>query len=177
MKMSMLLSGFFWGAILILIGISIMIKTFFNIDLPVMRILFACLFIWIGIKILAGGKFPQHAAVRDEQSIIFGEGKIDVQEIKSSYSVIFGKGDIDLSRVVLDKDTTIEINTVFGSSSVKLGNYPVIISANSAFAEVKMPDSRVANFGSTEYSGKNSEGAHRLKIRASAVFGQMEFRQ
>jgi predicted membrane protein len=47
----------FWGLVLILIGLSLIIKIVFNIDFPIFKILFAFLFIYIGIKVLVGRNF------------------------------------------------------------------------------------------------------------------------
>lgn len=50
--MKYLKKGTFWGIILILLGISIILKGAFNIYLPVIRILFGCILIYWGGELL-----------------------------------------------------------------------------------------------------------------------------
>ncbi|MEX0940782.1 MAG: hypothetical protein WDZ41_05465 [Candidatus Babeliales bacterium] len=50
--MNFLFSGFFWGAFLILLGSSIIIKAIFGIDLPIIRPLIAVFLIYLGISII-----------------------------------------------------------------------------------------------------------------------------
>ena len=45
MKMGFLFSGVFWGGVLVLLGISIIIKVVFHIDIPVFRVVVALVLI------------------------------------------------------------------------------------------------------------------------------------
>ena len=175
--MGMLFSGIFWGVVLIIFGITIIIKIIFNIHIPLFRIMIALFFIYLGIQILMGWKFfPQG----NERSAIFNETKIQADSSDNEYNIIFGKGDVDLTKIDLkEKSVNIKINTVFGGSFIKLNpEMPYIIKVDSAFAGARLPDGNNAAFGTYVYKSKNfKEHENHLRIKASVVFGGIEFNQ
>ena len=72
MKMEFLASGVFWGSVIILFGVSIILNAVFGISIPVFRVVLALILIYFGIKILAGGAFHN-----DKKDAIFDEKTID----------------------------------------------------------------------------------------------------
>ena len=48
-------AGVFWGALLIVIGLTLIIRFVFNVDFPVFRVILALFIIYIGLRILIGG--------------------------------------------------------------------------------------------------------------------------
>lgn len=178
MKMGcFLFSGFFWGIVLILLGLSLIIKVIFNINLPIFRIGFAVLIIYVGIKILVGGRL----CCFDNNFPVFNDTSVELKDLKNNeYNVIFGKGVIDLSKAsIQDKKIDIKINTVFGEGIVKINpELPIKIFVNSAFAEARMPDGNRISFGNYTYTSKTfKEDAKHLKINASVVFGSLKIIQ
>ncbi len=174
MKMCFIFSGFFWGVVLIVIGILIILKVFLRVDFPIFRILFSLLLIYIGIRVLIGGW--RLKTIRN--SVIFGESTIRVTKLAKEYNVIFGKGVIDLSQVELATEPTkVEINTVFGRGEVMINpELPTIIEVNSAFAEATTPDRNRTHFGKYTYrTEKYREGEACLRLEADVVFGSLEF--
>src|SRR6185295_20118863 len=94
----MLTSGVFWGSILILWGISVIIETAFHVHIPLFRIVFAFTLIYIGIRILAGKSWwPGGSSVITEKEAIFGNAKFGGKDLKDDYSIVFGHGDVDLT--------------------------------------------------------------------------------
>ncbi|MFP4025901.1 MAG: hypothetical protein ACLFVR_15355, partial [Thiohalospira sp.] len=129
-------AGLFWGILLILIGLGIVIRVVFNIDFPLIKFIIAFFFIFIGIKILIGNYNFWQGEV-DEDTTIFSESKVHgLEENFKEYNVIFGSSIIDLRDVDLTKSSKeIKINTILGSSVIKLDeNTPVRIKADAAFA-------------------------------------------
>lgn len=177
--LTFLASGIFWGIVLILLGISVIIKVAFNVDIHLFRILFAVLFIAVGVEILLNGQ-GWKGAFNSGQGILFGEGRLkwDTARQKNEYNVLFGKGDIDLTEVPLTNGKAeLELNTIFGASFVTLNeSLPVRITVDSAFAGAIMPDGSTVAFGSQEYKtpayGKTTNS---LEIRAHVVFGSIKF--
>lgn len=52
--MNFLSSGLFWGLILVLLGLSVILKSVFHINIPLIKILLAILLIYWGITLLIG---------------------------------------------------------------------------------------------------------------------------
>ena len=173
MKTMCLFSGFFWGVILIVIGILIIIRVFLKVNIPFIRILFSLLLIYIGVRILMGGFRLKSAG----NTVVFSESRIEVTELSNEYNIIFGKGDIDLSKASPeDKGRRVKINTIFGRGEVKINpEMPVKIEIDCAFAEAKTPDGNQTFLGKYIYkTEKYSDDVNYLFIEADVVFGSLE---
>ena len=170
--MCFLFSGLFWGLILILLGLSVIIQVVFHIHIPFFRILFAIILIYWGISLLTGGRICHHSS---KSSFCVTDSTIASSDIKSDYNVLFGKEYIDLSNPDLAaKNTNVRVNTVFGSVTIKIDpQVPTIIEVSSAFAGAQLPDKNTISFGNYTYKTKSySRDINRLKIDARVVFGE-----
>lgn len=179
MRAGFMFSGLFWGILLILIGIAIIIKVFFKVEIPIFRLFFAFFFLYLGVSILIDGFGPKKYISEDgESTVMFQETEITDEEIQKEYNVIFGKSVINLTNIDLRNESReIHINTIFGASEIFIHpDLPVIIQAESAFGESKLPNGNSVAFGSAHYTSPNyrSDGFY-LKIKASTVFGSTEF--
>ena len=172
MKIGFIFTGTFWGIILILFGISAILRSF-NINIPFFRIIFALILVYLGVALLVGG--PQ---IGDNNFTLFNENNVRLHEsVNSEHNIIFGKGNIDLRDIeIKDKDIKIEVNAIFGSGLIIIdSDTPVQIVADSAFGSVEMPDNSSISFGSSNYNNQDNETEENyLKIKASAVFGSIE---
>jgi hypothetical protein len=172
--MSFLFSGLFWGVVLILLGISVIINIFFKVHIPFFRIIIALFFVYIGLTILLGGS----RRLYNGQNIIFGESIIESIRSKATHNIIFGKGIIDLNKFELqDKDNRIEINVIFGGGVVKLNpDIPTVVKTDTVFGGVRMPDGNTTAFGSYLYKTKNvtNEQENHLVIKAAVIFGSLD---
>ena len=170
-------AGLFWGLILIVIGLSIIFRIFFDIN--VFRIVIAIVFILIGIKILIGK--PVLHASGNENDVFFGEKMISsMPEDGMTYNTVFGKTTYDFRDIKLEgEDARITISTVFGSTDIILPpSVPVKIKAEAAFAEARMPNHNTVAFGSIIYVSDNvSDTASVLEIEAHVVFGALVIKQ
>ncbi len=172
MKTCLFCSGLFWGVILILIGLSIIVKILFNINIPVFRLTLAFVFIYFGIKLLTGGFFSCHT-----QEPVFKEPPVTYGSVMNDYNVVFGKGVIDLTDVSVSSGSVKKkVNTVFGAGIVKINpETPVKIVVSAAFAGSKMPDGTLVAFGKQIFTSSNfKENENHLFIEANAVFGALE---
>ena len=175
--MGFIFTGIFWGIFFLILGATIILKTFFNINIPLIRIFIALFFIWIGIKILVGGSIFKS----NKNGVVFGEAKInagDIKESKDEYSIIFGRGTIDFTNIDFGKinNNEININTIFAYSLIKINpEIPIIINLDSAFARAKLPDKTITSFGSYTYKTKsyNNEKPY-IKINIDVVFGSID---
>ena len=150
-------AGVFWGALLILIGLALIIRFVFNVDFPVFKVLLAMFFIYIGIRILFGSFYEP--------------------ENNKEYNVVFGQGNFDFTRVDLSRgNVNVKIGTVFGGSKIKIDrDMPVKIVADAVFSGAELPDGSTAVFGTSTYQSEtfNPDSAY-LKIKLDVVFGGVE---
>ena len=177
MKMS---SSIFWGIILILIGLSLILKVVFHVDFPFFKFLFAFFLIYLGIRIFIGKDFRLFSDAGDEQTVIFSQRTITRVESGKEYNVIFGNGIYDLRNFEYsqDEEVSIKMNTVFGNSEVLIGDsIPLEIKAHTVFAGSKMPDGNTTAFGESEYSNKGYNQPPVLRIEANTVFGGFQVKK
>jgi len=172
-------AGMFWGILLILIGIGIVIRVVFNIDFPIVKFIVAFFFIFLGIKILLGN-FNFWKVRHDENTTMFGERRIKGLDTEhKEYNVIFGSNMIDLRDIDLSQGSKeIEVNVIFGSTDIKISeNTPIRIKAEAVFGSAQMPNGNNASFGSTQYKTEtyNKDSSY-LYIKADVVFGGVEIK-
>jgi hypothetical protein len=171
MKMS---SSIFWGIILILIGLSLILRVVFHIDFPFFKFLFAFFLIYLGIRVFIGKDFRLFSDAGDEHSVVFSQRTITHVENGKEYNVIFGNGIFDLRNFQdsTDEKTEIKLNTVFGSSEVLVSDSMAVeIKAHTVFAGSKMPDGNTTAFGESEYSTTGNGQLPNLRIESNTVFG------
>jgi predicted membrane protein len=170
-------AGLFWGIILIVIGLSIIFRVFF--DISILRIVFAVAIILVGIKILIGK--PKIHISHKENQVLFGERSYRTTSVdQTEYNTIFGKSVYDF-RDIKKLDTgknRIEVNTVFGSTELILpDSVPVRIKADAAFAAAQMPNGNSVAFGTINYNNEIADSASDyLYIEANVVFGDLKVR-
>ena len=92
--MKFLFASLFFGTLLILWGISLIIEAIFGISLPIIKVAFAFLLIYAGI-LLIKGLYPSE----NQKTIFFGSEKINT--IYSQYKIVLGEGVIDLRDIKL----------------------------------------------------------------------------
>jgi predicted membrane protein len=167
-------NGLFWGIILILIGISLIIKVVFKVDFPIGKVLFAFFFIYLGIKILIGN-FGFQFFKTGPNDVVFGEANyVHERFIPKEQNVIFGRGVFDLRNISpATLPAQFHINTVFGNSDILVNkNLPVKIMIDAAFAGVTLPNDNSTVFGSVSYQTPSYDDTKpSLKVKADAVFG------
>ncbi len=171
--------GLFWGAMLLILGVALIIKVVFNVDFPIGKVLIGVFFILIGIKFLLGRTIMPEGRVGPHETI-FNERVYDRPEEGKEYTVVFGKGVYDFTDVDLSKGTFhAKVSTVFGGSVIKISrDMPVKIDADAVFAGAELPDGNTAVFGSTYYTSDsyNPDSAY-LHIKADVVFGGVQIIQ
>jgi predicted membrane protein len=173
MKMGFIFSGVFWGVIIVILGLSIIVNVLFGVRIPIVRILFAIFLIWLGITLLTGGSFWS----KNKHAAIFEEKKIDTISPSGKYDIVFGKGVIDLSNIVLkDEVYKVEVNTVFGSGTIEISKeMPAKVVVNSVFAGASMPDGNTIAFGQYTYKSDSlKDNKNYLLVNASVVFGGLQ---
>lgn len=171
--------GLFWGIVLIVIGVSVIIKVVFNIHIPMFRIVAAFVLIFLAIRILLGPGHKNFRTYDDSDDIIFNEKDFrDVDPLKKEYNIVFGKANYDLRHMQLPEGNTyrMNFNVVFGGGNLILNDsIPVKIKSDAVFSGVKMPDGSSSVFGTSYYHspGFNEERPY-LYIKIDAVFSGID---
>lgn len=169
-------AGLFWGALLLLMGIALIIKVVFNVDFPLFKILIGIFFIFLGLKVLFGRVLIPEGKIGPHDTI-FSERVYDEPETGKEYSVVFGKGVYDFTHVDLSQgDFNVKVSTVFGGSIIKIDDsMPVRIDADAVFAGAELPDGNSAVFGSTHYKTDSYQSdSASLNIKVDVVFGGVQ---
>ena len=131
--MNILFGSLFWGILLILLGVSMILKAVYKIDIPVIRIMFAIIIIYWGLKMLFGTPFIN----KNENNVIFNKADIEHVEAGKEYNVIFGRSEIDLRDICLnERSSELEINIIFGYGEIYINpDIPLLIKVSTVFAE------------------------------------------
>lgn len=162
----------FWGIVLILAGASVILRSVFNIYIPVFRIVLAVIIIYFGVRMLLGHR----VGYRDRSNIVFQERTVHLDGEQEEYNVIFGRGEIDLRDVVLqDAGGFMEINVIFGGADLIIDSeMPLKIKATTIFGDTKFPRGSSSPFGDTVYRSANyEEGAPHLTLETNVIFGSL----
>ncbi len=172
-------AGVFWGALLIVIGIALIIRFVFNIDFPVFKVIFAFFFIYIGFKILFGS-FSLFRFETGSNDVIFNEKAFYQPEHNKEYNVVFGKGVFDFTDLDLSQgNVNVKIGTVFGASEIRIArDMPVRIEADAVFSGAELPGGNTAVFGSSSYESETfNPDTNHLKIKLDVVFAGVQVKR
>lgn len=172
--MKFLLTGIFFGTLLVLWGLSLIVEAIFGISIPVLRIGFACLLIYAGL-VLIKGMYEAHT----QKTIFFSQEtvKADKTKVQNYYKIVFGQGTIDLSDIVdVSSDVVnVQIYTLFGKAILKINpEIPTTINATSVFSSVTFPDKTIISLGNYRYATGNSTVQPKVIVDATAVFSALE---
>jgi hypothetical protein len=159
------------GILLILFGLSILLKTLFGIDLPIFRFLLAGALIYAGISLLSASK---KSCSTQKKSIFFSDGTIKLSHIDPSCIAIgFGKGIIDCSTVRADS-IPLTISITCGAGVLKINkDTPVKIIINTCLANVDLPTNDTVALGSYTYFSHDQMIKPMLIIDATVVLGSL----
>lgn len=170
-------AGLFWGILLILIGLGIVIRVVFNINFPLIKFIIAFFLIFVGIKLLVGNFNFWHGH-SDENTTIFSESRISgLDSDYKDYNIIFGSSIIDLRDVDLSQGSKeIEINTIFGGTVVKINEEtPVVIKTDVVFANAKLPNGNTSTFGTGRFKSNSfAQDTSHIYIKADVIFGDFK---
>ncbi len=170
MRHGFLLNSIFWGVVLILFGIALLLGNVFGIHIHIFQFFLAVLFFYIGIRILVGWRRwgGRRRAGR------FEDRRIGSVRPEDRHEILFGRGDIDLTGFILqDQTIRVEVNTAFGGCIITIdAKMPMKIRASSAFAGIRLPDGHGLAFGEHIWKSSNlDEAKPYLLLDVSSVFG------
>lgn len=165
-----------WGIALITIGVSLVIKTVFNLDFSIFRILVAALFLYFGLKILLG---HSDFLTKDAPSqAIFAEKTFTTIENGKEYNVIFGSGKFKVKKEDLKLPAKIQINTIFGGSELEIADsIPVSIQSQTVLGGTKLPNGNSSAFGDLNYKSEQLKDSATLVIETNTIFGGIHIKR
>lgn len=170
--MGFLSSAFFWGGLVVLVGLSIILNSL-GIRLPLFRFALGLFFLWLGLTFIFGAF--RHTRARNE-TLVFDRGTVRGRTGQTEYNAIFGSGVFDLTGIRPEgRDERVAVNAVFGQARVLVDlSQPVRIEGSAAFGQARLPDFGSVSFGDLAYnSPKYRGGEPALILKVAAVFGQV----
>ena len=170
--MNFISTGTFWGVIIILFGLSILLREVFHINIPFMKIIFGLLLIYWGVRVIAGSAWRNHS----DNTAVFSDSEMQYDPKHDDYDIVFGSGTIDLFK--MDAPTQkrkIEVSVVFGNGTVVVNDsIPMKIEMNSVFGASILQDKRINALGkSYNYTSAYKEGEPFVLLETNVVFGRL----
>lgn len=163
-----------FGIVLILWGLSIILKAFFDIDIPIIRPAIAVLLIYIGINLIVKPNITFHSFTDADAWSESCNCSVKPQK-GLEHNFVFGTGILNLNDLPadLEKPAHISLNVVFGNGQLILNpDLPTTLCIKSAFGQANLPDKSTIAFGSQIYythPGKEPQ----LHVHAQVVFGSL----
>jgi predicted membrane protein len=167
-------TAIFWGIVIALIGVSIIMKEVFEVSFPFFRILFGVFLLWLGVKVMFGIRFKN-----TEHSIAFDNRTLKYDTEHNEYQVVFGNATFDFTDVVISDETQkAGVKTIFGNGTVLVNSLtPVEFKMNTAFGQVQSPGNSANGFGNSAWVSPGCDlSKPHLVIEGNAVFGKLELK-
>jgi len=173
--MDFMFSRMFWGVVVMLLGLSIILNAVFKIHFPLFKTILALFLIYVGMKMLYGAIRPGYR--NHEQSAVFGGSSFQPESIKDGekFETVFGSQRIDLRNVQLQPGiTAIDVDCVFGSQMIYIpSGVNIRVKGSSVFGSVKFPNGDQLSFGDRNFDEGRETDWPTLMIDADCVFGSI----
>lgn len=179
--MDFMFTKLFWGVLIMLLGLYVILNSVFKIQFPLFKVILACFLIFIGFRMLFSIFNGNTATSKLEGHALFSDSQQKVAELvdNSKYETIFGSQKIDLRESTFaTTKSQISFSCFFGSQVVKLPKKANIrVKASAVFGSVNLPNGGKVSFGDYTYTNAKNELAPTLEIDADCVFGNITFVQ
>lgn len=161
------MSNIFWGALLVLIGLEIIVKSTLGINIPILRVAFGLFLIYAGIHFISGLGYKK-------KTIAFSKATFTAREQDENYQVMFGESTFNFFDAHLHNNRKIAVNTLFGSTTIIINqNIPTKITVDTSFGTTNLPDSTQLTHGSYVFNSGPSDQEPLLEIHARVSFGSL----
>jgi predicted membrane protein len=167
----------FFGVFFILLGLNMILRSFFHFDFPVFKVAVGLLIIFIGIKVMFPEKYHNGLnAKSDGRTTMFAQQEPGGNSVPLEHSVVFGSAKIDLTKLDIKENVAVKVDTVFGSTAITIDpSKPLKISGSAVFGGIQTPDGNSTAFGNIEYQTDSfREGEPYILLRVNTVFGGTE---
>ena len=170
-NMSFISTGIFWGVVIILFGLSILLREVFHVHIPFVKILFGVILVYLGVRMIAGGLWR-----KTNNTAVFGDAAMQYDDRHDDYDIIFGSGTIDLFKMETPaQNKKVEVSVVFGNGTLIINDsIPMKIEMNSVFGSSVLEDKRINAFGKTyNKTSAYKEGQPYVMLETNVVFGRL----
>lgn len=178
----------FWGILLLVVGLLIIIQHVFNINLPIIKILFGVLLIYFGLKLIFGSfgvKISgfKNTSISSDTEAVFAESEFKITnsddgQINTKYTTAFGNSRLDLTSInPNDLQEPIKITNAFGRTRIKTNpDHAILAKISVGFGTVKIRGQKLGSLGEIEYKSDNlSTNANPpLRLEIDNAFGDIE---
>ncbi len=171
--------GLIVGLLVVLLGVSIVLRAVFQIEVPLFRTALGLALVFFGAKLVFDAWSPSRVHAPESAALMEGRtfaptGATGLGDLK--YSVTLGTGTVDLTGLPAEgPPRRVEVDTVFGQTVIRVDPaVPYEVDASAAFGEARLPSRDATFFGSAHY---RSGGPPHLLLKMNVVFGQAEIRE
>ena len=161
------MGSLFWGGLLVVIGLQLLLNALFGLDLPLLRVAFGLVILYWGLGLIFGNhhlfkwSYDWHY-----KSILYNAHN-------SSSSTIFNTQKIDLTTLDYSISRTVSSHqTVFGTTYIDIPyDVPVLINAQATFGTIRLPNNVILRSGAQNFQNYTGDQEPLLILNVSVVFG------
>jgi hypothetical protein len=162
------------GGALALLGISILLKLLVGVDFPLVRLVFALGFIYLGIRVAVGTLRMGNPKLGSSEFRLTGE----IGE-RESYGVALGTAALDLSEASPPPsgNADVELGVLLGAATVYYSpESPLEISVQSILSDAKLPDGNSVFVGTLAFRTPSAaSAAARIRLNLTVCCGNVRF--
>ncbi len=172
-----------WGVLIVLLGLAIIVKAVFHLDVPIFRLIFGLVLVYLGVQLIVGWHRWRWFPDDDGATVLFARREIVLtpgQMPERTYTVAFGRTLLDLRALApAGADLEMDVNVVFGDAVIRINPAsPVEVEANVAFGRAELPDRSQVVLGRHLYRSESAAGApYRVRIKSSVAFGSLQLQR
>ncbi|MBI4978209.1 MAG: hypothetical protein HZC28_12055 [Spirochaetes bacterium] len=176
----------FFGMLLIVGGILVIIKNFTHIRIPIFSVLFALFLIWLGVCLLVKPKDSVFARTitADRVSATLHNERIDMNGkdiTNKAYDVSFGQLIVDMKNATVAKGSTaVTMSVSFGNLEVYIDKAkPLKITGSVSFGNLDIFEKQTSGLdGSIVYETPSYKDAkNKIEMRVDCSFGNVRIRE
>lgn len=158
-------SGLFWGVIIIVLGVAILVKHIFNLDFPVVKVVLGVALILFGLKVLVFKGSNPFCKPDDKNNVVFGERTMYYSVDNNEYNSVFSSTVLNITKLDSVQDNKIKVTCVFGNMKIIINKQTkLIIDSDVVFGSISNPND----------SQESDSNQIVLKMKAEAVFGNIK---
>lgn len=176
----------FWGILLLVVGLLIIIQHVFNINLPIIKILVGVFLIYLGLKMIFGSFGVKisgfgDARITTDTEVVFSESefkinKTETGELNTKFTTAFGNSKLDLINIdPKELKQPIQITNAFGRTTIKTNpEHAILAKISVGFGSVKIRGQKLGALGDIEYKSDNfAENPNVLRLEIENAFGDI----
>ncbi len=159
-----------WGTALVIVGLSLILKSLFNITIPLVRPFIGCVLVYLGLHIM----MDPFTDSPEKKTVIFGKSVTQAHDDAHVYNVVFGGQDLDVTNLDTKQSRNITVNTVFGTQKIIIDPHvSTKVRVNAIFSRASLPDETLISFGRNVYATTEKDDVA-LIIQINAVFANVD---